>query len=86
MLVSLNYQPAFWGIFLPCPSSRYVSVCLFLCFSEQVLASTMKAFAPCSEITEVFSIALFYESIKFHGIYGSLCHEAGGLLAFILFY
>lgn len=86
MLGSLNYQPAFWGILLSCPSSRYVSVCLFLCFSEQVLASTMKAFAPCSEIMEVFSIALFYEHIKFHDTYGSLRCEAGGLLAFILFY
>lgn len=86
MLESPSYQPAFWGILLPGPSPQYLSVCLFLCFSEKVLASTTKAFVPCSEIMEVFFIALFYESIKFHDIYGSLCHEAGGLLAFILFY
>lgn len=54
MLVCVNYQPSFWGILLPCPSSQYVSVCLYLCFAEQVMASTIKAFAPCSEIMEVF--------------------------------
>lgn len=35
---------------------------------------------------EVFSIALFYGSIKFHDIYETLCRGAGGLLTFILFY